>query len=165
MTSYEFESVWRFDAPLSKIWEALCHPESWPTWWRAVQAVEDLKRGDPHGVGALRRYTWRGVIPYSLTFDMRTTVVVPQSRLEGEACGDLHGTGRWQFSTEDGSTVVRYEWTVAVRKPWISVLSPLARPLFEWNHDVVMRWGQEGLSKWVAGPGDPAPRLRDLSQA
>jgi len=29
----------------------------------------------------------------------------------------------------------------------MNMLSPLARPLFKWNHDVVMSWGAEGLRK------------------
>jgi len=30
---------------------------------------------------------------------------------------------------------------------WIKILSPLAKPLFEWNHKVVMSWGAESLAK------------------
>ncbi|MEA2376163.1 MAG: hypothetical protein QOD13_70, partial [Thermoleophilaceae bacterium] len=26
-------------------------------------------------------------------------------------------------------------------------LAPVARPVFEYNHDVVMRWGGEGLAR------------------
>ena len=29
----------------------------------------------------------------------------------------------------------------------MNVLSPAARPLFAWNHDVVMRQGGEGLAQ------------------
>jgi hypothetical protein len=32
----------------------------------------------------------------------------------------------------------------------MNLLSPLARPLFKWNHDVVMGWGAEGLKKRLA---------------
>jgi hypothetical protein len=30
-------------------------------------------------------------------------------------------------------------------------LAPLARPVFGWNHDVVMRWGGEGLARRLGG--------------
>ena len=30
-------------------------------------------------------------------------------------------------------------------------LAPGARPIFEWNHDVIMRWGLEGLEDRLAG--------------
>jgi len=29
----------------------------------------------------------------------------------------------------------------------MNFLAPIARPLFEWNHNVVMNWGAEGLKK------------------
>jgi hypothetical protein len=29
----------------------------------------------------------------------------------------------------------------------MNLLAPIARPLFEWNHNVVMSWGAEGLEK------------------
>ena len=161
MATYEFVTLWRFEAPLSEVWEELSHPERWPSWWPAVKSVVQLESGDEQGVGALRRYTWRGVLPYNLSFDMRTTVVVPKSCLEGVATGELNGTGRWQLSTAHGSTVVHYDWVVEVAKRWVKVLSPIARPFFRWNHDVVMRWGAEGLSALLAeGPRDGNGRWR-----
>ena len=30
---------------------------------------------------------------------------------------------------------------------WMNMLAPVARPLFEWNHNVVMNWGAKGLSE------------------
>ncbi|HLE64007.1 MAG TPA: hypothetical protein VI750_12735 [Pyrinomonadaceae bacterium] len=36
---------------------------------------------------------------------------------------------------------------MATTKAWMNLLAPLARPLFSWNHDVVMGWGGEGLKK------------------
>jgi hypothetical protein len=29
----------------------------------------------------------------------------------------------------------------------MNLLAPIARPLFKWNHDVVMHWGGEGLAR------------------
>jgi hypothetical protein len=34
----------------------------------------------------------------------------------------------------------------------MNLLAPLARPVFAWNHDVVMRWGAEGLAKLLRAP-------------
>lgn len=146
MHEYSFVTHWQFAAPLEAVWDALYDPEDWPSWWRAVESVKVLERGDEQGIGTLRRYTWRGALPYRLTFDMRTTLVEPMTRLEGAAHGDLEGTGRWRFSSDRGVTRARYDWTVVTTKPWMRLLTPLARPLFQWNHDLVMRWGAEGLS-------------------
>ena len=48
-------------------------------------------------------------------------------------------------------TAVTYEWNVGTTKPWMNALGPVARPVFEYNHDVVMRWGGEGLARRVGG--------------
>ena len=44
-------------------------------------------------------------------------------------------------------TAVVYEWNVSTTKPWMNLLAPIARPLFAWNHDWVMRNGGEGLAQ------------------
>ncbi|HKQ32652.1 MAG TPA: polyketide cyclase, partial [Thermodesulfobacteriota bacterium] len=41
----------------------------------------------------------------------------------------------------------RYDWQVETTKPWMNLIAPLARPIFKWNHDVVMKWGAEGLAR------------------
>jgi hypothetical protein len=33
----------------------------------------------------------------------------------------------------------------------MNLLAPIARPLFAWNHDVIMRQGEEGLSRYLRG--------------
>ena len=40
---------------------------------------------------------------------------------------------------------MRYDWRVDVTKPWQVALAPLLRPVFAWNHNVVMGWGYEDL--------------------
>jgi hypothetical protein len=61
------------------------------------------------------------------------------------ADGELAGTGRWRFF--DGrDTAVTYEWNVRTTRPWMNVLAPVARPVFRWNHNVVMHQGGQGLA-------------------
>lgn len=149
MAHYEFVTIWRVGSPLEPVWDLLYHSERWPDWWRGVERVEVLSEG---GVGGVRRYTWKGRLPYRLTFDMRLTRVAPLSLIEGEAFGELCGRGLWQFSREGDVTAVRYDWRVETTKPWMNLLAPLARPVFGWNHDAVMNWGAEGLSRRLAAP-------------
>jgi hypothetical protein len=147
MASYSFTTIWKLEAPQDKVWDLVFNSERWPTWWRGVEKVEKLKDGDVNNVGALLRYTWKSKLPYRLVFDMETTRVVPQSTIEGRAIGELQGHGRWTLSHQDGLTTVRYDWNVETTKAWMNLLSPLARPFFSWNHDVVMGWGGEGIAK------------------
>lgn len=37
--------------------------------------------------------------------------------------------------------------TTRLERPWMNALAPVARPVFEWNHNAVMRWGGEGLAE------------------
>lgn len=144
---YRFLTVWRLQAPLDKVWDALRDTSRWPEWWTGVLAVKRLAEGDANGVGQLERYTWKSKLPYELAFDMRTTRVVHHQLIEGHAEGELTGWGRWEFSDEDGLTVVRYHWHVRTTKLWMNLAEPALRPLFAWNHDWVMSSGGDGLAK------------------
>ena len=78
---------------------------------------------------------------------METIRIEPPLLLEGTAIGELQGHGRWQLSTADTETIVRYDWNVETNKWWMNLLAPIARSLFEWNHNVVMNWGAKGLEE------------------
>lgn len=145
---YSFVTHWRLRAPVDEVWDAISHSERWPSWWRGLERVEELKPAvEASGVGSLRRYTWKSRLPYRLTFDLRVTRVEPLVLMESEAHGELEGRGLWRFSREGGVTVARYDWNVRTRIGWMNGLAPVAKPLFRWNHNVVMRWGGEGLAR------------------
>lgn len=152
MAEYEFVTIWRFKAPQEKVWDLIFRCEDWPEWWRGVENVENLKKGDANHVGAIHRYTWKSKLPYRLVFDMQTTPVEPISMIEGRAIGELQGTGRWQLAHAGPVTTVRYDWKVETTKSWMNFLAPVARPFFKWNHNVVMDWGGEALAKRLGGP-------------
>jgi hypothetical protein len=109
--------------------------------------VVETRKGDQSGVGSIQRYTWKSKLPYRLSFDMETNRIEPPLLLEGIATGELQSRGLWQLSTEGRETIVRYDWKVETTKRWMNLLAPLARPLFEWNHNVVMSWGAKGLAQ------------------
>ena len=77
---------------------------------------------------------------------MRVTRVEPMTLIEGRAEGELDGLGRWTLKAHSARTQVRYDWIVDVTRPWMRVAAPLLRPVFAWNHGIVMRWGYEGLT-------------------
>jgi uncharacterized protein YndB with AHSA1/START domain len=147
MADYEFRTIWLVAAPLAEVWTQIEVPEQWPEWWRGVEEVRLLEKGDESGVGSVRSYRMRSRLPYALSFDMRVVRVVRHELLEGEALGELQGRGIWRFEPDGDRTRVTYDWRVATTKRWMNLLAPLARPLFAWNHDVIMRWGGEGLGR------------------
>ena|ERR1051325_7877183 len=148
--SYHFTTNWTIDAPIDVVWKEIFDADKWPSWWRGVVSVRLLEPGDENGVGTYRRFVWRSRLPYTLTFNMRTIRVEPPRVIEGVADGELAGIGRWLLTSRHAATDLRYDWHVDASKWWMQLLAPVARPLFEWNHDVVMDWGRQGLSKRVA---------------
>lgn len=147
MTEYRLVSVWCIEAPVQRVYDAICRPLRWPDWWRSVEDVVEIESGNELGVGSLQRYTWRGRLPYTLTFTIRVVRVKPLVEVEGVASGELEGSGGWYFSAEGCATAVRYEWRVRTTKRWMNLLAPVAHPLFKWNHDAVMREGEKGLAR------------------
>jgi Polyketide cyclase / dehydrase and lipid transport len=129
------------EASREHVWEVLHDAGRWPEWWRGVQRVTEL---EPE-----RRYSiaWRSRIPYELEFDFQVERTDAPFEMAGRAIGELTGTGHWRLFEQAGVTAVTYEWNVHTTKAWMNVLAPVARPLFEYNHNVVMGWGGEGLAR------------------
>ena len=151
VSDYEFVTVWHFDAPLETVWEEIKNSESWNEWWKGVVSVVEIKKGDADGLGGIRRSTWKSALPYTLEFDSEIIRIEHLKLIEARAFGELDGNGLWQFFEDgDEKTRVQYDWKVKTTKPWMNFIAPLARPFFRWNHNVIMRWGEEGLKKRLA---------------
>lgn len=148
MGNYQFVTTWHIDAPLERVWEAIKHSESWPEWWKGVIRVVELHEGDADGLGSIRRSTWKSALPYTLEFDSEIVRIERLKLIEARAFGELEGRGLWTFEAEAvDKTCVQYDWRVDTTKPWMNLLAPLAKPFFRWNHDTIMRWGEEGLKR------------------
>jgi hypothetical protein len=151
MADYRFVTTWCLEAPIDRVFDAIDDAARWPEWWRGVTRADMLETGDDQGVGRLWRFTWRSRLPYDLTFESRVTRREPPHLIEGAARGELNGTGRWRLFDGRGTAVV-YEWDVSTSRAWMNRLAPVARPLFTWNHDAVMRQGAEGLARLLGAP-------------
>jgi hypothetical protein len=144
---YHFITTWLLETSRAAAWEVLQDPLSWPEWWRGVERVSELASGDGQRVGSRYRIAWRSRVPYELEFDFTVRRIDVPCCMEGDAVGELEGTGIWRLFEQNGVTAVVYDWDVATTKRWMQLLAPVARPVFEYNHDVVMRWGGEGLAR------------------
>lgn len=148
MEFYEFETIWRFDAPIEKVWETIKDSEKWSEWWKGVVRVVELKKGDENGIGSIHRSTWKSALPYTLEFDSELIKLEHQKTIEARAFGELEGIGLWTFTAiNESETLVRYDWKVKTTKPWMNFFATIAKPFFKWNHNVIMTWGGEGLAK------------------
>ena len=153
MGDYSFLTTWLLDSPREPVWEAIHDQENWPRWWRGVELAEEVSR-PPGGadVGTVSRMVWRSLLPYRVEFEVTATKIERFSLMEGQAVGDLEGIGRWRLYEQDGVTAVLYEWDVVTNKPWMNRMAPILRPVFEWNHDWVMRRGGEGIAARLGVP-------------
>jgi hypothetical protein len=146
MAEYSFLTTWLLESPREEVWAAIHDQERWPEWWRGVEVAEELRPGDADGVGSISRMVWKSWLPYRVEFEVLTTRVDYPDLMEGRASGELEGVGRWRLYEQGGVTAVIYQWNVVTTLPWMNALAPALRPVFEWNHDWVMRQGGEGLA-------------------
>ncbi|WEX75046.1 SRPBCC family protein [Sinorhizobium numidicum] len=111
MSSTEFHLVtkWTIDASVQDVWRELSTPETWPDWWPSVKQVTLVREGDEFGIGAVRWMKWSTALPYDLAFEMETIRIEPRSIIEGRACGELEGVGRWTLQPEGLKCNVRYD--------------------------------------------------------
>lgn len=150
MARYEFLTTWLLRAPRAEVWDVLEDPLAWPAWWRGVESVVEVDGGDAQRVGSRYRVRWRSLVPYPVEFEFEVDQIEIPRLMTGRATGELEGTGTWRLYEQDGVTAVTYDWRVDTTKPWMNVVAPLARPVFEWNHDWVMARGGEGLARRLA---------------
>jgi hypothetical protein len=159
MARYRFETEWRLDAPVDRVWDVLLRVRDWPTWWRGFRSVEPLDPGDDDGVGMRVRQGWRSRLPYTLAIELEILAVEQKRRLVGRASGDLRGTCDWTFEQRDGRTVVTFVMDVEPTRWWMRLPVPFAGRVFAWNASAIMGWGHEGLVS-VLGPAPTEPTVR-----
>jgi len=152
MAEYHLLTIWRIEAPLEEVYATIINSLNWPDWWTAVEKVQQLASGDADGINSVRRYTWRGELPYSLVLEVSATRIQQLLAIEGKARGDLEGIGRWRFSSKGPVSSVEFEWHVRTTKWWMNLLAPFARRLFIRNHTLVMKQGAEGLAELLNAP-------------
>jgi uncharacterized protein YndB with AHSA1/START domain len=148
VAAYSFVTIWRVEAPIERVFDAIRDSKAWPSWWPTVLKVEDIAEGDERGIGLVRRYTFKGKLPYTLTFDLKVDRVEEPTSLGGVASGELAGTGVWTLTADGPSTTtVRYDWNVRTTRWWMNLLAPLAGGIFRDNHDFVMSDGRVALGR------------------
>jgi hypothetical protein len=149
MHRYVLSSRWRLQATdTERVWQLLTDVESWPRWWRYVRRARVLSLGRADHVGDVAEFDWASALWYGMRLRVTTTLAQRAQQLEGRADGDLHGHGTWLIETDAPDAVrVTYRWDVTLHRPWMRRLAFLLRPLFEWNHFVVMRAGARGMAR------------------
>ena len=58
-------------------------------------------------------------------------------------------SSKWILHTEEGGTKVMLDWNPRVDKPVVKLLSPVLKPVFEWNHHWAMNLGEKQLAEYL----------------
>ncbi len=152
LNHYVFQSVWHVDASPSDLMAVLQDLGSYPAWWPEIREVRP--RGDNRF-----EVVARSLLPYELRFVSEAAPDVPQPGvIDARLSGDLVGTVRWTITSESSGCRLVYDQEVDTNKRLLDVTAPVARPAFKANHAVMMRHGQAGLRRFLAGRtgGEPA---------
>lgn len=152
MPDFSLTTRWLIPAPVDKVWECLVATENWPVWWEYVAMVDETARGNSMGVNNVRRYLWRTCLPYDLAIDLRVTQIQPYRFITAEVTGDLTGNGNCAITYQEieAATELTFTWNVSLTKSWMKLIGGVAKPLFVWNHEKVMKNGEEGLIRHLS---------------
>ena len=144
---YRFLTTWLLESPRERVWDAIYDQSAWPSWWRGVEDVVELGPGDE--TGSARTRASPGARGCPTTSSSRSTDARSTSRTcsRPRPSASWTGTGRWRLFEQDEVTAVLYEWNVATTKAWMNRSRRSLRPVFEWNHDWVMRNGGVGIAE------------------
>lgn len=149
MATYSFLTIWLLEAPIEWVWSALVDYQALPSWWKALKHVRPIEEGNSDGTGGIWEMTWKTPLGYSITFKSTNTQIEPPYLLELNAIGEVEGTGRWELTSTDEGTLVHYYWDVKTTKVWMNALAIFIRPLMEWNHNITMEQGGDGLANYL----------------
>jgi len=152
MTTFHLTTTWKTQASIESCWLSIIDVKAWPSWWKYVDKVVEIKPGDASGINATHHYIWSTCLPYQLAFDLRVTKIVPYKLIAFDAQGDLTGNGYCKLTHKNNQTDIKFYWNVQTSKPWMSFIAGFARPVFEWNHRRVMLSGQQSFIQRLNSP-------------
>ncbi len=150
--SYHFEDQWYVPFPANAVWDVLSKPTQFPIWWRQVYLdakVIDTAGPEPHAGQRIDVLT-RGWFPYKLRWTIETVRLEKPHLIEFKASGDFStDSSKWILRPEGTGTRVTLDWNPKVEKPVVKLLSPLLKPLFEWNHQWAMKLGEKQIAEYL----------------
>jgi hypothetical protein len=148
---YRFVTDLRFTAPIGEVYRSVVEPERWLEDWAHAVVVERRSAGDDAGAGASFEATVRAPLGYRLSARIEVVDAEPPTGLWMTSSGDLEGSARWRLTPCPDGTDVRFTWDVRTTERWMQVLTPVARPVFERSHGVVVRRAAQAAARNLDG--------------
>ena len=146
---YHFTTRWRLAAAVDEVASVLGDPLDLPRWWPSVYlSATELVPGASRTGRRVRLHT-RGLLPYTLLWDLEVVRSEYPHGFVIAASGDLNGAGAWTFVEDDGHVDATFDWAVSAEKPLLRHLSPVLKPVFAANHRWAMRQGETCLRREI----------------
>lgn len=142
-SDYHFITQWNIKGSPARIYEILKEGQNYDRWWKP--AYVKTEKVDDKKIQA----TVRAKLPYTLTFTTELIREIPNQEIEIKSAGELEGNGLWKLEASGDYNSVTFFWDVKATKPLIRWLSFFLKPLFKWNHDWVMKTGENCLQKEI----------------
>jgi hypothetical protein len=146
--AYVFLERWRVSASAERLYDTLLDFDTYPLW--GAPSYVEGKRLSGTGLGSTGRVSVRGALPYVLTLQCTIVKVVPSREIEIEVEGDLAGRQHWTFVPRGRTTEVSSDFRANTNWAVLSVMTPLLRPVFRWNHKLCKNRAMEGLERYLA---------------
>jgi hypothetical protein len=144
---YSFCEEWQVAIPIDRVWMAIRDLEAYPRWWK--EFIEVKRLNDVDGVGSQVSVHAKARLPYHMYFNLETIIEERPHLAVVRVRGDLNGRMRWRLDSAGNGTHLIFDETVRTGKLLLNALAPLFKPLFAWNHKVMMRSGELGLRRYL----------------
>ena len=145
MTDFDFHSVWTLPASADRVYDVLANAERYSQWWPQIRRV---RATDEHS-GSM---SIRSAVPLTLLVFGRREVEDSVDRyLKVRLSGAMTGWSSWAVRPTGSGCIAEFRQQVAVSGA-LGSASKIAKPVFEWNHEAMMRGGHRGLSAYLSSP-------------
>ncbi|MBT2263872.1 SRPBCC family protein [Rhodococcus erythropolis] len=145
MTDFDFHSVWTLPASVDRAYDVLADAEKYSQWWPQIRRVRTI---DEHS-GSM---AIRSAVPLTLLVFGRREVEDPIGRyLKVRLSGAMTGWSSWAVRSAGSGCTAEFRQQVAVSGA-LGLASKIAKPVFEWNHEAMMRGGHRGLTAYLSRP-------------
>jgi hypothetical protein len=152
MATYRFVTDIAIRAAIDEVYGAIAAPEGWLDRWPDAIKVRRLADGDGDGLGASFDATVRAPMGYRLSAVITTVGVDRPHELQMTSAGDLEGRGTWLLAQQDETTNVVFTWNVTPTPPWMTMLTPVLRPVFARGHHTVVRHAAQAAADTLGAP-------------
>ena len=148
---YAFLTEWRVTAPVELVYDILKDGKDYVRWWPDVYLqAEHIPTGDPNGIGDQVVLLTKGWLPYKLRWTATAMRRERPHTIAISAAGDFNGRGIWQLEQQGEECHIAFDWRLRADKPLLRLLSPVFKPIFEWNHRWAMERGLVRLQEEIA---------------